>query len=146
MRFWSEEMAKIANAITTTLKDRGQWESRYAIMAYVDMCIAAGFCKTDNDMRLCAERYINGKRKITPPGTAKRKKQTRNQTRLLNNPPNEMMVSIRTVIAQQEKIVAQVKAGNEKAVNSLIGKVMGLYKYDATVVKQLLLKEITCDG
>ncbi len=45
---------------------------RNEVAHYVDRCMAAGFCKTEDDIRACAGRYLAGKRKVTAPGTARR--------------------------------------------------------------------------
>lgn len=56
--------------------------------------------------------------------------------------PEELLEIIRQVVENNAKIVTQYKEGNEKAINSLVGQVMKLYKFDAGVVKKLLEENI----
>ena len=100
----------------------------------------AGFCKTEDDVRACAARYLAGKRKITPPGTARRLRESKERAKLLANVPKELTNAIAEVMEANSKAIEQYRAGNEKAVNALVGQVMRKHKTDAAVIKQLLIQ------
>jgi Asp-tRNA(Asn)/Glu-tRNA(Gln) amidotransferase B subunit len=124
------------------LQNTQHWENRWNIEAYVSRCMEKGFCKTADQMRLCAERYIAGKRKINPPGTQRRKVQEKKKAEALKNAPVELINAILQAMAENEKAVTQFKNGNEKVLNALVGGVMKRYKADPVIVKELLLQKI----
>ena len=132
----------LIEALIPLLQDTKHWENRWNIEAYVSKCIDKGFCKTQDQMRLCAERYIAGKRKITPPGTQRRKMQEKKKAEMLKNVPPELITAIEQVISENEKAIAQFKNGNEKVLNSLVGGVMKRYKTDPAIVKDMLLQKL----
>jgi hypothetical protein len=135
--------ARITDELHGMLFGSENWDKRWAVAYYVGLCVRAGFCKTGDDIRLCAERYLAGKRKITPPGTARRKKQAREQKELRKNIPTELTLAVSEVIAANLKAVQQYKDGNEKALNALLGQVMRKYKTDAIIIKELLVEAIS---
>jgi len=132
----------LIEALVPLLYGTPHWEDRWNIEAYVARCIIAGFCKTQDQMRLCAERYIAGKRKVTPPGTKRRKVQEKKKAEALKNTPPELINAILQAIAENEKAVNQFRGGNEKALNALVGGVMKRCKADPAIVKELLLRKI----
>lgn len=118
------------------------WNNRQAIAHYVDLCMMAGFCKTEDDVRNCADRYIAGKRKVSPPGTRRRKKLAKEQRKLRESIPQELHDAVRKVIDENKKAVDQYLGGNEKSINALVGQVMRLHKFDALIVKELLVSSV----
>ncbi len=126
----------------------GSWHSEvtldanqtYYVVCVGSRCMQAGFCKTEDDVRACAARYLAGKRKITPPGTARRLRESKERAKLLANVPKELTNAIAEVMEANSKAIEQYRAGNEKAVNALVGQVMRKHKTDAAVIKQLLIQ------
>lgn len=141
--FFDQQTQRIADALHGMLFGSDDWDKRWAIAAYVDRCIGAGFCKTDNDIRLCAERYLAGKRAVTPPGTRRRKRQEKERATLRANVPAELQVAITEVVVANEKAVTQFRGGNDKAINALIGQVIRKHKADAAFIKELLVAAIS---
>lgn len=129
-------------ALIPLLEGTANWDRRYEIAWYVDRCVAAGFASTSDQMRLCAERYIAGKRKITPPGTARRKRDAIKMKRVLKDTPTALIAAVNDVIAEQQKAVTQYKNGVDKALNALVGGVMKRYKVDPAIIRELLIKKI----
>ena len=125
------------------LHESASWDSHYEIEWYVWKCIDAGFCKTPDQIRLCASRWIAGKRKVTPPGTERRKVEAAKKAALIANVPPELSAAIDVVLAESAKAVAQFKAGTEKALNALVGGVIALSlnegAYAAEIVRAGLL-------
>jgi hypothetical protein len=107
---------------------------------YLGRCNIAGLMKNDDAVRACAERYIAGKRKVTAPGTQRRKDAEKKRRELLNNLPAELLAAL-DVVCESEP-AKQFAAGNDKALNSLTGMVMKQYKTDAALVKDLLTKRL----
>jgi len=140
VRFRAED-SKLIGVIMSTIGDKPDWWSRrFELAGYVDRCIQAGFCKTSDQMRLCALRYIDGKRKITPPGTKKKKTAEKKLAAVLKNVPRALSDAIDNVC--KSKSADEYKNGNTKAINSMVGMVMKLHKYDAAIVKQLLINKL----
>ena len=137
--FWSPKRSQVAQVLISILQNTIFWEKRWEIESYIWKCIAKGFCSTDDQIRLCAQRWMKGKRKVTPPGTLRKKKEAKERAKFLANIPLELIQAIDSVLAKNEKAIEQYKAGNEKAVNALIGQVMKLYRSDASVIKELLV-------
>ena len=129
-------------AILDPQSDPAVWAQRWEIEAYVHECILAGFATSADHMRNCAQRFIAGKRKITPPGTARRLRDAKKLKEMLANTPPELLAAVRAVVAEQTKAVEQYRSGIEKALNSLVGGVMKKHKADPTIVRELLVKEI----
>lgn len=142
---WSPVDSFIAEALSAFLKEKGAWERRHEVAWYVDRCMAKGFCKTGDQVRLCAERYLAGKRAVTPPGTRQRKKALKEAAALRASIPAALSAAVQEVLSKNEKAVTQFKAGNDKAVNALIGQVMRLYKSDAVIIKELLIAAMPKD-
>lgn len=118
------------------------WEYRYDVEIYVHKCHAAGFCNTPDQARMCAERYVAGKRKVTPPGTKRRKDAEKKKLKFLANIPPELLVVVEKVISENAKAIEQYKNGVERALNALVGGVMKQYKADPAIVKDLLIEKI----
>lgn len=129
-------------ALILLLQHTEFWEKRWEIEWYVSKCIAAGFCKTDDQIRLCAQRWMAGKRKVTPPGTKRRKNEAKKKAAMMANVPPELSAAIEAVVAENPKAIAQFKGGTEKALNALVGGVMKRYKTDPATVKDLLIRRI----
>jgi len=96
----------------------------------------AGFCATDDMLRLCAQRYMAGKRKVTPPGTLRRKAAERERRRLLRNMPAELTAAIAS--ATDSAAAQQYAAGNDKSLNAVVGMVLKQYKAEPSFVRELL--------
>lgn len=142
MKYWTEELSFIAGALGSFLQEKNAFDRKDEVANYVSLCMAKGFCKTEDEVRLCAERYLAGKRAVTPPGTTRRKKLTLQQAKIRSTIPDELRAAVAIVMTSNEKAVTQYRTGNEKAVNALIGQVMRLYKTDAVIVKELLLQSM----
>jgi hypothetical protein len=138
--FWCPEDSYMIGVLIDLLQGTPDWERRYDIAWYVSRCESAGFCDTGDQIRACAERYIAGKRKVTPPGTKRRKRVERERRKILRNIPAELVKAISEVIAENAKAIQQYKDGNEKAINSMVGGVMKRYRGDPAVIKILLIQ------
>lgn len=136
------ERMRVVEALIPLLQDTEHWEKRWDVEWYVDKCIRAGFCKTPDQIRLCAERFLAGKRKVTPPGTKRRKVAAKKKADALANVDPQLMAAVTAVIAENVKAVEQYKGGTEKALNALVGGVMKRFKTDPAVVKDLLISTI----
>lgn len=136
------ERLEIVEALIPLLQHTDNWDRRYDVEVYVSRCRAAGFATTSDQYRLCAERFLAGKRKITPPGTKRRKRDAKKMQEVLSNTPAEMIVAVEAVIAEQQKAVTQYKSGVDKALNALVGGVMKRYKADPAIIRELLIKKI----
>lgn len=139
---YGADRTAVISALIPLLQDTEHWENRWNIEWYVNRCIDAGFCKTDDQIRLCAQRYIAGKRKITPPGTKRRKVAAKKKQDALANVDPHLMAIVDAVIAVNDKAVQQFKGGTEKALNALVGGVMKQFKTDPAIVKDLLIRRI----
>lgn len=140
VRFRAEDSQLIGVVMDTIEGMPGWWDKRFSVAAYVSRCVQAGFCKTSDQMRLCALRYIAGKRKITPPGTKKRKTAAKKLAAVLKNVPYMLSDAVDTVC--KSKAADEYRSGNTKAINSMVGMVMKIHKYDAAIVKQLLINKL----
>ena len=112
------------------------WGNRHEILWYVSRCEMQGFATTLAEKQNCAMRYMAGKRKVSAPGTTRRKKALKEQRKILKNMPPELQSAID--IACQSDLAKQVMGGNVKAMNALIGSVLKAHKAPAALVKQLL--------
>ncbi len=138
--FWCPEDSEMIGVLIDLLLNTPNWDQRFEIAWYVSRCESAGFCKTGDQIRLCTERYIAGKRKVSPPGTKRRKKAERERRKLLRNVPADLVKAISEVIAENAKAIQQYKDGNEKAINSMVGGVMKRYRGDPATIKILLIQ------
>lgn len=59
-----------------------------------------------------------------------------------NNDDPVLLGIVDSVLDKETTIVQQYKSGNEKAINSLVGKVMSQGKFDPVAVKSILLKKL----
>jgi hypothetical protein len=112
------------------------WEKRNDILWYVGLCERAGFASNKSQRQNCALRYMAGKRKVSPPGTKRRKRSLQEQRKMLKNMPPELIAAIDS--ACQSDLAKQVLGGNAKAMNALIGSILKAHKAPAAIVKQLL--------
>ena len=112
------------------------WEKRNDILWYVGLCERAGFASSKSQRQNCALRYMAGKRKVSPPGTKRRKRSLQEQRKMLKNMPPELIAAIDS--ACQSDLAKQVLGGNAKAMNALIGSILKAHKAPAAIVKQLL--------
>lgn len=120
------------------------YEKREDILWYVNLCEMRGFANTEDEKRNCALRYMAGKRKVSAPGTKRRKRSLQEQRKIMRNAPPELMAAIAS--ACQTDLAQKVLGGNTKAMNALVGSVLKIYKAPAELVKNLLetkLKEKT---
>ena len=142
MTYFPAERYKVLVSLVDLLFGTKNWDNRLNIEWYVWRCVAGGFCDTPDQIRLCAERYIAGKRKVNPPGTSRRKKAAKKMRDGLKNTPPELLSAIKECLLAQQKAVDQYKNGNDKALNSLVGGVMKSYKGDPALIRQLLIQHI----
>lgn len=118
------------------------WDKRYEVEWYVSRCIVAGFANTPDQVRLCAERYLAGKRKVTPPGTKRRKRDAKRMRDMMSNTPAELLAAVAGAIADAPRAVQQYLSGTEKALNALVGGVIKRYKTDPAVIRELLIQKL----
>ena len=137
---WTNDDSIMAEALIPILAGTPDWDKRHDIAWYVSRCQMSGFCDTLEMMRLCAKRWLAGKRKVSPPGTKRRKSKARERRKIMNNLPPELIVAIAT--ACKTEAAAQYRGGNEKALNSLVGVVLRSVRTDASLVRELLIQEI----
>ena len=130
-RYW-----QLVGNIIDVVHGTPHWEKREEIIWYVSLCEMRGFANTKDEKKNCALRYMAGKRKVSAPGTKRRKRSLQEQRKILRNIPLELKAAIDT--ACQSDLAKQVLGGNIKAMNALIGFVLKFYKAPATLVKQLL--------
>ena len=129
--YW-ELVGDIANVVRGT----PHWENRKEILWYVSRCEMAGFATTAAEKQNCALRYMAGKRKVSAPGTKRRKRNLQEQRKMLKNMPPELVAAIN--VACESDLAKQVIGGNAKAMNALLGSVLKAHKAPAALVKQLL--------
>ncbi len=127
---------RLAGVIMPLLKTPQHWDIRHDVAWYVSRCEMAGFCNTDDMRRLCAERFLQGKRKVSPPGTARRKKQARETRKMLSNIPQELLAAIKQ--AKQTPAWDQYQGGNNKAINAVIGPIIKQFRAPFDVIKSIL--------
>lgn len=130
------ERLHLIEVLIPVLKGTPWWDRRHDVEWYVNRCERAGFCGTDDMRRLCARRYMAGKRKVTPPGTSRRKALARERRRLERNLPAELAQALDSAAASP--VVQQVAAGNGKAMNALVGMVLKQHKAEPALVRELL--------
>lgn len=136
---------KIAGVLIDYLSPEN-WGKRYEIARYISLCMRAGFCKTDDQIRLCADRWLAGKRKVTPPGTGRKKRAAKELAKIRFNVPAQLSAAIRNVVtANKDKAVAEYRNGNDKAINALIGQVLRQCDSMATRPDALFIKELLVD-
>lgn len=136
------ERLSVISALIPVLQHTPTWGRRYEVEAYIWRCVDAGFCSTDDQVKLCAERYLAGKRKVTPPGTARRLKAERKLKEILSKVPPELQTAIDAALTEQCKAIVQYKSGIEKALNAIVGSVMKRHKADPAIIKELLIRSI----
>ena len=107
---------------------------------YLGLCEEKGFAKTDDQIRLCALRWVAGKRKVTPPGTERKKNEAKRIREMLLSVPKELLAAIEEAVAMP--MAKQYFAGNEKVFNALFGVVMKKFKAEPQVVRELLTKKL----
>lgn len=132
---WTQEHSTITGALTPVLNGEW-WDRRWELAWYVVRCEMAGFCDSDDMRRLCALRYMAGKRKVTPPGTQRRKAKERERRKLLRNMPPALMEAIEA--AENSTAAKQFAEGNEKALNAVVGMVLKQCKAEPSFVRDLL--------
>jgi len=132
----SLDVMRLAGVIMPLLKTPQHWDIRHDVAWYVSRCEMAGFCNTDDMRRLCAERFLQGKRKVSPPGTARRKKQARETRKMLSNIPQELLAAIKQ--AKQTPAWDQYQGGNNKAINAVIGPIIKQFRAPFDVIKSIL--------
>lgn len=127
----------MAGSLLTILKPNHEaWPARNDVMWYVSRCEMRSFCNTDELRRLCASRYIAGKRAVTPPGTRRRKAQAKRTRELLKNLPAGLLEALEE--GKKTKAWAQYVGGNEKAVNAVIGPLIKQFGVTFDVVSTLI--------
>jgi hypothetical protein len=136
---WDIKTQKIFHAIEPVLHNLEyiQWVD---VAWYVGLCANKGFANTSDQMRLCAERYVSGKRKVSAPWTRKNKKIKKERDQQLRNVPHEILDAVNIVCSGN--LGQQYKAGNTKVINAMVGQVMKVKKIDAAVVMQLLKTQL----
>lgn len=120
------------------------WEKRYEVAWYVNRCEIAGFCDTDDMRRLCAKRYMAGKRKVTPPGTERRKRAERERRKILSSVPQDLMDAISDAVTSEA--ARQFAGGNDKALNAVVGIVLRRHKADPAAVRKLIVSRLRGAG
>lgn len=140
MEYFPPGRMDLINSLLPILKDTIWWDKRFEIEWYINLCEIAGFCNTDDMRRLCAKRYIAGKRKVNPPGTSKRKEALKLKNKFLSNIPKELEEILLEVCSSPP--AEQFKTGNLKAINSLVGMILKRYKMDPGTAREILEKRL----
>ena len=142
--YWNVERSTIVEGVFSLLEKHPlTWDQKIELEWYLDKCRAKGFANTRDEIRLCAERFFAGKRKVTAPGYSRRKRSDKERKKIMANVPAELTAAITQVIQEQHKAVAQYKSGVDKALNALVGNVMKKYKGDPAVIRELLIQHLT---
>ena len=126
----------LVGVLMPVLRGTPHWEDRHKVLWYVALCKLRGFAKTDDEKQNCARRFMAGKRKVSAPGTARRKRAEKELRAALANVPPELTAAIDA--ASQSDLAKQVIGGNAKAMNALVGSILKTHKVAAALVKQLL--------
>jgi Asp-tRNA(Asn)/Glu-tRNA(Gln) amidotransferase B subunit len=114
----------------------------YGMAKYVSDVLEL-YDKKDKDLvRRIMEAYQRGKRKINLLGTSSKKKQFKELNKLTQNVPPELDEIINKTFTTHFNIVEQVKSGNSKAINQLLGIVIKQYKIDGLVLKKIIESKI----
>ena len=141
-KYWDPADTPVIEVLIDVLQGTSSCGDRHNIAWYVDLCRTAGFCNTSDQVKACAERYIAGKRKISPPGTRRKARDEKRRKEEMRNAPPELLAAVMKTLSENVVATTQYKAGVEKAINSLVGGVMRQYKADPAVIKQLLIANI----
>lgn len=136
----SADTLRVIQAILPVVEGTAWWEKRADVAWYVGRCIAAGFCKTDDQMRLGASRYMSGKKKVTPPGAKRKKEAEKERRRLEKSIPVELAAALDEAV--QSDAARQYMAGNAKALNAVVGMVVRRYKADPAFVRGQITKRL----
>ena len=140
-------MSELAEAILPLLigedgERQGEFfKHRHAIASYVDACEARGYCHDQLSRQACAKRWMAGKRKVSAPFTKTRKRAAIEKRKALAAVPQLVREAIRAALKSPQGL--QFAAGNQKALNALVGMVLKVHKYDASAVKELIQAEAT---
>lgn len=137
---FSPQSMRIISALVPVLDKTQWWDRRLDVAWYVSRCVAAGFCNTEDMMRLCARRYMEGKRKITPPGTKRKKNAQKERRRLAKSVPVELASAIAEVAGSD--LARQYAGGNHRALNAMVGKVLKASKADPEFVRNQIIAMI----
>ena len=129
-------VSEIVDAVFPVLFGSQNWHLRHDIAEYLDKCKSAGFCATNDEVLLCVDRFLAGKREVTPPGTRRRKQQDATQRKFLANIPVELVQAIDKVM--QTPLAEQFRGGTAKALNALVGMTLKVFKADPATVRQLI--------
>lgn len=127
---------RLIAALSSVVSDLSQ-SVKHDVVYYVQRCELAGVCSTDDQRRACAERFLQGKRKVSAPGTRRRRLAQRRARSLVRSPPPELVEALNQ--AMLLPAVAKAKAGDNKAMNSLVGSVLKVFKAEPQAVRDLVL-------
>lgn len=105
---------------------------------YVSRCFQAGFVTTPAIAIQCVERWLLGKRKVSPPFTKQRKRAAQALRKAISNISQELRDAVTK--AKELPAYAQYLAGNEKSLNAAVGFVLKTVKTEPSLVRQLLIK------
>jgi hypothetical protein len=130
------EYWQLVGNIINVIRGTPHWEKREEILWYVSRCEMAGFAETADEKQNCALRYMAGKRKVSAPGTKRRKRSLQEQRKMLRNLSPQLVAAINA--AALTDLAKQFIGGNAKAMNALIGSVLKEHKAPAALIKQLL--------
>ena len=132
---------RLSAALMPVLRGTDWWDRRGEVEWYVSRCEMAGFCETDDMRRLCAQRFMAGKRKVTPPGHQRKKNAAKRARQEIKSP--DLVAVVRE--ACKTDAANQYRSGNEKALNALIGFVLKRQKAEPGAIKSLLIEALTQD-
>ena len=113
---------------------------RVDIAYYVSKCIDRGFVLTPIIAEQCVERYLVGKRKVTPPFTRRRKDAEKKVKKELQNVPKDVLDAV--IEAKQSNAYNQYLGGNEKSLNAAVGMVIKKTKCNPALARKLLEKKL----
>jgi Asp-tRNA(Asn)/Glu-tRNA(Gln) amidotransferase B subunit len=112
------------------------WCYKDDIEWYVWKCKDKGFVRNKQDVHNVINRWLSGKRKITPPGTRKAKKLMQQKKKGV---PSEVKEIIASVIAKNQVLADNYKAGQEKALNVLVGKALKEVSHPPAIIKEYII-------
>lgn len=136
------ERLKTLGVLIDYLHGTSHWDMRYDIEWYIDRCLAAGVITTEDQIRLAAGRYIAGKRKVSAPGTKRKKRAAIRRRKILANTPRELLTAVDDAMGEHPKAITQYLSGVDKALNAVVGSVMKRHRSDPAVIRELILSKM----
>ena len=132
MTMFPAERMQVISAILDVVSCHPQ---RYEIEWYVWKCKDAGFVHTKQDIHNVVNRWLAGKRKITPPGTKKNKKLEKEKKKGI---PQDIKQVVLSILEENKQLVNNYKQGQDKALNVLVGRAIKATSYAPALLKEYI--------